>query len=711
MNRLLTLILLAAAALSTVGFSQSYTTSFEGTENPLSEGGSWTNHGIDWTQITKKGRIACGTQTGTNTGKYKFDDSFAHLSGFLADQEAWGEVCIKRPDSSFNQELEILLRWNSSSHRTTGYECFARCLNSDSSYLQIVRWDGPLGKFTYLADKRGTNYGLKNGDTLKASVVGNVITVYINGIEKARVKDDTFKTGNPGIGEFLACNNGKGIGSNSDFGFSSFTARSFGGISGAQTNDAGQTPLTGPLRASRNPNYFEDGSGRPLILCGSQTWNTLQDWGSAGSVQPLDFDAFISFLKAHGHNFTLLWRTELPKFGNLPVTPTHPPDFTVSPHPWMRVGPGLATDGGLRFDLTKFDPAYFERLRRRAEALNRAGIYAGVYLFTGEWVLRFRCPTDGYPFSAPNNVNGVDDGYRGGPAESGLASVTMTGTNLITDLQDAYVRKTIDTLNDLPNVLWIVSEEAPTKSTWWNNHWISLVRAYERGKPSQHPVGYATLESPSDSILYDSDADWVAPGAWTSPANSCGSGNPRCKVNINDSDHSYFGMWNDPPQKNRNYAWENFTTGNQVLFMDPYLVDYPRENRNLCPSPVNGIGTQPDPRWDSFRNNLGYLLQYSRKLNLANVTPRSSLCSTKYCLAQTPPVGAEYLAYAPDGGAFTMDLSAMPSSRRLAVEWFNPADGATITENSIAAGSSSQSFSPPFSGDAVLFLVDTTGHK
>ena len=70
-----------------------------------------------------------------------------------------------------------------------------------------------------------------------------------------------------------------------------------------------------------------------------------------------------------------------------------------------------------------------------------------------------------------------------------------------------------------------------------------------------------------------------------------------------------------------------------------------------------------------------------------------------------------YLAYAPAGGAFTMDLSAMPNSRRLAVEWFNPAAGATITGDSIAAGSSSQTFSPPFSGDAVLFLVDTAGHR
>ena len=711
LTRFLSVLLLAAAGLSTTGFSQSYTTRFEGTENPLSEGGSWTNHGIDWTQITTKSGIACGTQTGTNTGQYKFDDSYAHLSGFPPDQEAWGRAYVAKPDSSCNQELEILLRWNSSAHRTTGYECFARCLNSESSYVQIVRWDGPLGQFTYLADKRGTNYGLENGDELKASIVANVITVYINGVEKARVKDDTFKTGNPGIGEFLACNNGKGVGSNSDFGFSSFTARAFGETARAQTNGSGHTPLTRPLKSSRNPNYFEDGSGRPLILCGSQTWNTLQDWGTGGAVQPLDFDAFDSFLQAHGHNFTLLWRTELPKFSNLPVTPTHPADFTVSPHPWMRTGPGLATDGGLKFDLRKLDGNYFERLRRRVETLNDAGIYAGIYLFTGEWLLRFRSQTDGYPFSAPNNINGVDDGYRGGPAETGLASVTMAETNAITDFQEAYVRKTIDILNDLPNVLWMTSEEAPMKSTWWNKHLISLVRAYERGKRWQHPIGYATLESPTDGILYNSDADWVAPWVWISPTNSCGSGNPCCKVNINDSDHSYFGMWNDPPQKNRHYAWENFTAGNQVLFMDPYLVYYPRENRNLCLSPVNGIGAEPDARWENFRNNLGYLLRYSRKLNLVYVTPRSSLSSTKCCLAQTPPVGAEYLVYVPAGGAFTMDLSAMSSARRLALEWFNPAAGATITENSIAAGSSSQSFSPPFSGDAVLYLVDIAGHR
>jgi len=58
-----------------------------------------------------------------------------------------------------------------------------------------------------------------------------------------------------------------------------------------------------------------------------------------------------------------------------------------------------------------------------------------------------------------------------------------------------------------------------------------------------------------------------------------------------------------------------------------------------------------------------------------------------------------------------MDLSAMPNSRKLAVEWFNPASGETISQNSITARSSSRSFRAPFTGDAVLYLVDSEGHK
>jgi hypothetical protein len=467
--------------------------------------------------------------------------------------------------------------------------------------------------------------------------------------------------------------------------------------------------ITGPLTVSSNPNYFQDAGGRVLILNGSHTWNNVQDWGANGKLAPLDFNAYVRFLTAHGHNFTLLWYTELPKFRAFPSTASGPPDFTAGPHPWRRTGPGTATDGQPKFDLTKFDQSFFDRLRTRTQALGNAGIYAGVYLFTGEWLNIFRSSTDGYPFTGANNINGIDDGYTGDGLK-GIGSITMTAPNAITRIQDAYVEKVIDTLNDLPNVLWIVSEEAPADSTWWNKHQIAHIRAYESKKPLRHPIGYGALIDAPDSTVYNSDADWVAPQIRVSPVTSCGSGKPACKVNVNDSDHSYFGMWNDTPQQNRNYAWQNFMTGNQVMFMDPYVVYYPRERRNMCPSPINGICHAPDARYDNFRDNLGYILRYSRKVNLADVKPGGGLSSTGYCLAQTPSAGAEYLVYAPAGGSFTVDLSAMPASHSLAVEWFNPSTGDSVAGDPIPAGSASQSFTPPFRGDAVLYLVDTAGH-
>ena len=474
------------------------------------------------------------------------------------------------------------------------------------------------------------------------------------------------------------------------------------GADGAGMDAAGGAP--GPLKPSANPNYFQDTTGRAILLSGSHTWNNLQDWGSAGAPQPFDFGAYTNFLVAHGHNFTLLWRTELTTFCGLPTTDNDPPNITTSIQPWPRTGPGTADDGLLKFDLSQFDPNYFSSLRSRVMQLNAAGIYAGVYLFTGEWLDAFRCSGDGYPLTGSNNINGIDDG-------GGDGSMAMTGPNAVTAIQDAMVLETIDTLNDLPNVLWVVSEEAGSNTTWWQGHMISQVRTYEAGKPLQHPIGMATVDGQADSFLYDSNADWVAPTARISPATSCGAGAPPCKVNINDSDHSYFGMWNDTAQENRQYAWENFAAGDNVIFMDPYLVYYPRQNRNLCVSPVDQICAAPDTRWDNFRDNLGYILSYSRRLNLNAVLPSPALCSTTYCLAQTPAIGSEILVYAPNGGSFTVDLSRA-SGRTMNYEWFDPATGTVVLTGSVPGGDGNQAFSTPggIGGDSVLYVVDAAGH-
>jgi hypothetical protein len=54
----------------------------------------------------------------------------------------------------------------------------------------------------------------------------------------------------------------------------------------------------------------------------------------------------------------------------------------------------------------------------------------------------------------------------------------------ITRIQEAYVRKVIDTVNDLDNVLFEIANESNfAHSKDWQYHMIRYVKAHERKKP------------------------------------------------------------------------------------------------------------------------------------------------------------------------------------------------------------------------------------
>ena len=87
-------------------------------------------------------------------------------------------------------------------------------------------------------------------------------------------------------------------------------------------------------------------------------------------------------------------------------------------------------------------------------------------------------------------------------------------------------------------------------------------------------------------------------------------------------------MWNDTAQVNRNFFWKNFTNGNQSMFMDPYVLYYPRQNRNHPPNPVNSISTKTDARWTNVRDTMGYIRSYADRMNLVTAKPLAELTST-----------------------------------------------------------------------------------
>src|ERR1051325_565920 len=201
-----------------------YSTKFPATENPISEGGKWINGkavGIDWADIQTTPGFAFGTEKGT----IDYDDSTALLSGTWGpDQTVQATVHTVNQQTNANvfEEVELRLRSSISAHRATGYEVNFRCSKTSGAYTQIVRWNGPLGSFTQLNGNGGSQYGVKDGDVIKATIVGNLITVYLNGVQVDQVSDNTFTSGNPGMGFYVQGISGATV--NGDYGFTNFSA-------------------------------------------------------------------------------------------------------------------------------------------------------------------------------------------------------------------------------------------------------------------------------------------------------------------------------------------------------------------------------------------------------------------------------------------------------------------------------------------------------
>jgi hypothetical protein len=312
-------------------------------------------------------------------------------------------------------------------------------------------------------------------------------------------------------------------------------------------------------------------------------------------------------------------------------------------------------------------------------AAGERGIYVSIMLFDGWDLTNSYNDTSGFPMASGNNINGVATT----PAE-----FLSLSNPAITALQEAYVRKVIDTVNDLDNVLYEIANETGNAraAIAWQYHWIDLIHTVEKGMPKQHPVGMTSTYPGSDTDLYASNADWISPNT------QLAAGDGR-KVVLNDTDHSYgwTQLQSDGPAAQRAWAWETFCLGAAPLFMDPYLETWAGRN---SPS-----GSTPDPQWNAIRDALGYIARWASVLNLEHAVPSPSLCSTGYCLAQP---GHQYLVYQPASGSFQLTVTA-GSYRRV---WFDPVTGAqSVDAPLITLDEGQYSFTPPFTGGTVLLFL------
>jgi hypothetical protein len=490
----------------------------------------------------------------------------------------------------------------------------------------------------------------------------------------------------------------------------------------------------GPLVVSKsNPRYFtvaSEPNRKAIYLTGSHIWHNFHDGMGPGAdctetSEVLDFDAYLQFLNEHGHNFIRLWRWE--QFQSQAAGGNY--HLCMTPQPWQRTGPGNAKDGKPKFNLDEFNPSYFDRLRERVISAGKEGIYVGVMLFDG-WALHLSPSPDnveGHPFHAMNNINSVG-------INSILDYQVLPLDPRVQSLQDAYIRKVVDTLHDLPNVLWEVANESSGggtvekemaemlgfsetpewgDSTKWQYWVIDVVKWHEQEQGyDPHPMGITMQFPVADQTrvndpLFKSKAEWISPGyddeIFAQGGHPMAPGSPPSrwldnpppnegrKVVLTDTDH-YSGT------ADALWAWKSFLRGHHPILMDYGII------AGVNPSdPAGGApGVPPYAAFEAARFAMGDTLRYAQKMNLMAMEPHNDLSSTGFVLANP---GEEYLILQATDSADTFTVKL--GTGTYTVEWYNVNSRETVSANKVIVKSSGDtSFKAPFAepGPAVLYL-------
>lgn len=197
------------------GTPTTYSTTFPSAENPISEGGKWLGGATDGT-VYSDVRTSVGKAYASHfitPGVNDYTDDIAVLKDTVADPgpDQYAEVTIFRdaaytPPSS--HEIQIHLRASCNPAGPLYLPTYEILLPWGGTFGQIVYQPGNLGGFSVLSPTGAGYSALSTGDVVRAKIVGNVITVYVNGAEAMTVSHSSITDGQPGMGFYVTAGSG-----------------------------------------------------------------------------------------------------------------------------------------------------------------------------------------------------------------------------------------------------------------------------------------------------------------------------------------------------------------------------------------------------------------------------------------------------------------------------------------------------------------------
>ncbi|MBN2132505.1 MAG: cellulase family glycosylhydrolase, partial [Sedimentisphaerales bacterium] len=148
--------------------------------------------------------------------------------------------------------------------------------------------------------------------------------------------------------------------------------------------------------------------------------------------------------------------------------------------PWARSDTPGYFDGGNKFDLTRWDEAYFERLKDFVGQAGNRGIVVEVVLFCTMYSEKLWKVS---PMHVANNINGI--------GKVGQYEVYGLKEDALTEAQAAATRKIVRELNPSDNVYYEICNEPYERGGMhpdWQRRMITTIRETEMSLPNQHLI-------------------------------------------------------------------------------------------------------------------------------------------------------------------------------------------------------------------------------
>lgn len=443
-----------------------------------------------------------------------------------------------------------------------------------------------------------------------------------------------------------------------------------------------------------NPRYFL-WRGQPTVLITS-----AEHYGAVLN-RDFDFVKYLDALAADGLNNTRTFTgayCEPPGAFNI-ARNTLAPEPGRLLAPWARSATPGYRNGGNKFDLERWDPAYFARLKEFVAHAGRRGVVVELNLFCpfyedSMWVLS--------PMNAINNVNGVGD-----VARTNVYTLDRHGGLLA--VHEALTRKLVTELKDFDNLYYEICNEPYFGGVTmaWQHRMVDVITETEKALGVRHLVSMniandkARVENPHPGVSifnfhYAYPPDTVAM-------------NPGLNKVIGDNETGFRGT-NDLPY--RVEGWSFLLAGGALFnHLDYSFVAGHEDGTFVYPDKQPGGGNP------GFRKQMKTLADFMRGLDFLRMKPDVSAVAggvppghRAYALVEPGRACAVYLARdtkaknAPTGPQ-TAKLRLRLAPGTYAAEWINPRTGRVDQSGVVEAGPDGAELTGPvFEEDIALRL-------